>query len=100
MTSRAALDVGRNTTTGLPIRDQVVFHLVTPKNAALILIDYQPPQVASIASMDHRTLVANIVAVAKLAKVYGLPVVLSTVNVKTHRSAPTIPVGLLRSAPD
>src|SRR5260370_7485243 len=82
---------GRNTMTSQPIRDQVEDHLITPKNAALILIDYQPPQVASIVSMDHRTLVANIVAVARLAKVYGLPIVLSTATVKTPGAAPTIP---------
>jgi nicotinamidase-related amidase len=76
--------------TSQPIRLQVEDHLMTPKNAALLIIDYQPPQVSSIVSMDHRTLVANIVAVAKLAKVFGLPIVLSTVNVKTGRSAPTI----------
>ena len=76
--------------TSQPIRDQVKDHLITPKNAALILIDYQPLQVSSINSMDRRTLVANVVAVAKLATVYGLPIVLSTVNVKTLGSAPTI----------
>jgi len=65
-------------------------YLITPKNAALIIIDYQPPQVSSIVSMDHRTLVANIVAVARLAKLYALPVVLSTVNVKTRGNPPTI----------
>ncbi len=73
-----------------PIRDQVEDHLITPKNAALLIIDYQPPQVSSIVSMDHRTLVSNIVAVARLAKLYALPIVLSTVNVKTRGSAPTI----------
>src|SRR3989454_2567649 len=81
---------GRNTVTSQPMRDQVVFHLITPKNAALLIIDYQPPQVSSIVSMDHRTLVSNIVAVARLAKLYALPIVLSTVNVKTRGSAPTI----------
>src|ERR1700724_844378 len=81
---------GRNTMTSQPIRDQVEGHLITPKNAALLIIDYQPPQVSSIVSMDHRTLVANIVATARLAKLYALPIVLSTVNVKTGLSAPTI----------
>src|SRR5213083_1858839 len=81
---------GRNTMTSQPIRDQVEDHLITPKNSALLIIDYQPPQVSSIVSMDHRTLVGNIVAVARLAKLYGLPIVLSTVNVKTGLSAPTI----------
>ena len=76
--------------TSQPIRDQVEDHLITPKNSALLIIDYQPPQVSSIVSMDHRTLVANIVATARLAKVFALPIVLSTVNVKTGGSAPTI----------
>ena len=64
--------------TSQPMRDQVEDHLITPKNAALIIIDFQPPQVSSIVSMDHRTLVANIVATARLAKVFALPIVLST----------------------
>src|SRR5881275_2652523 len=81
---------GRNTMTSQPIHDQVEDHLLTPKNAALLIIDYQPPQVSSIVSMDHRTLVANIVATARLAKVFALPIVLSTVNVKTGLSTPTI----------
>src|SRR6266516_5771079 len=81
---------GRNTMTSQPMRDQVEDHLITPKNSALLIIDYQPLQVSSIVSMDHRTLVANIVAVAKLAKLYALPIVLSTVNVKTRGNAPTI----------
>jgi nicotinamidase-related amidase len=76
--------------TSQPIRDQVDDHLITPKNAALLIIDYQPPQVSSIASMDHLTLVANIVDVAKLAKLYGVPILLSTVNVKSRLNTPTI----------
>lgn len=76
--------------TSQPIRNQVEDHLLTPKNSALIIIDYQPIQVSSIASMDRRELVMNIVAVAKAAKLYGLPVVLSTVNVKARGNEPTI----------
>jgi len=76
--------------TSQPIRDQVEDHLITPKNAALLIIDYQPLQVGDIVSMDHRTLVANAVAVAKAAKIYGMPIVLSTVNVKNLGSPPTI----------
>jgi nicotinamidase-related amidase len=76
--------------TSFPVRDQANDHLVTPKNCALIVIDYQPVQVGSIASMDRRDLVLNIVAVARTAKLYGVPVVLSTVNVKTGANQPTI----------
>jgi nicotinamidase-related amidase len=76
--------------TSLPVRDQANDHLLTPKNCALLVIDYQPVQVGSIASMDRRDLVLNIVAVARTAKLYGVPVVLSTVNVKTGANQPTI----------
>jgi nicotinamidase-related amidase len=50
------------------IRDPVVDHMLTPQNSALVIIDFQPVQVASIKSMDKEMLVANIVAVAKTAK--------------------------------
>ena len=53
--------------TSFPVRDQANDHLLTPKNCALIVIDYQPVQVGSIASMDRRDLVLNIVAVARTA---------------------------------
>ena len=58
-----------------PIRDPVKDHLLTPKNAALIIIDYQPVQVNSIASMDRQKLVTSIVGVAKIGLAYGLPIV-------------------------
>src|SRR6266436_796119 len=73
------------------MRDPVKDHLLTPKNSALIVIDYQPIQVSSIQSMDHGLLVANITRVVKIAKVFGLPIVISTVNVKTGKNQPTIP---------
>jgi nicotinamidase-related amidase len=76
--------------TSLPVRDQTTDHLLTPTNCALIIIDYQPVQVGSIASMDRRDLVMNIVVVARTAQLYGIPVVLSTVNVKTGANQPTI----------
>jgi len=73
------------------IRDPRQDHLLTPQNAALVIIDFQPVQVHSLASgIDKRLLVANITAVAKAAKLYGLPIVLSTVNVSTGRNEPTI----------
>ncbi|MGH9920307.1 MAG: hydrolase, partial [Nitrososphaerales archaeon] len=70
--------------TSFSIRNQVTDHLLTPKNAALVIIDYQPSQISTITSMDRQTLVDNIVRVAQLGKVYGLPIVLSTVNVKAN----------------
>lgn len=37
-----------------PIRDQLDDHLITPENAALVLIDYQPSQFATARSMDPK----------------------------------------------
>ncbi|MCW0199853.1 isochorismatase family protein [Sphingopyxis sp.] len=72
------------------IRDPQNDHMLTPQNAALVIIDYQPVQVGSIVTMNKRLLIDNIVAVARLAKLYALPVVLSTVNVETGLNSPTI----------
>jgi len=73
-----------------PIRNPKEDALLTPQNAALIVIDYQPTQVHSINSIDTGTLVKNIIAVCNIAKLYKLPVVLSTVNVANGRNQDTI----------
>lgn len=77
--------------TSEPRRDPVKDQLLTPENSALIVIDYQPVQVNSIASMDRQLLVDHIVGTAKAAIAYGLPIVHSTVNVKTGLNKPPIP---------
>jgi hypothetical protein len=46
-------------------RDPVQDHLLTPQNAAVIIVDFQPTQVSSIQSRDRHQLVANIVRLAK-----------------------------------
>jgi nicotinamidase-related amidase len=65
--------------------------LLTPQNSALVVIDYQPSQFQTVTSIDHQVLTDNIVSVARLAKTFGLPVVLSTVGVNGRGQAPTIP---------
>lgn len=74
-----------------PIRDPKTDHLLTPENSALLVIDYQPIQVHSIASMDRRELVENISNVCRVAKGFNVPVILTTVNVATGLNQPTIP---------
>jgi nicotinamidase-related amidase len=74
-----------------PIRDPKKDIMLAPGNAALILIDYQPPQVSTVESIDRRTLITNIVALAKTAKLNDLPVILSTVNVSNGVNEDTIP---------
>jgi nicotinamidase-related amidase len=79
------------TLTSAPVRDQVGDHLITPQNAALVLIDYQPSQFATMRSMDGDLLRKNIVSTVKTAKAFGLPVVHSTVNVASGQQQPTVP---------
>jgi nicotinamidase-related amidase len=73
------------------VRDQLGDHLLTPKNAALLVIDYQPSQLAGVRSMDRDLLLKNVVSTAKIARLFGLPIVHSTINVKTGRGQPTLP---------
>jgi nicotinamidase-related amidase len=76
--------------TSAPVRDQIADHLITPQNAALLLIDYQPAQVSSVRSMDHDLLIKNAVSTVRTIKAFGVPVVHSTVNVAAGQG-PTIP---------
>src|ERR1700722_18576387 len=89
----------RDQVTSAPIRDPLADHLITPQNAALILIDYQPAQVASIRSMDPQLLVKNAVSTVRTIKAFDVPVVHSTVNVASGQGQPTIPelAGLLEN---
>jgi len=57
--------------TSVPIRDPLADHLITPQNAALIVIDYQQNQFRSVRSMDSDLLLENVVSTAKLAKLFG-----------------------------
>jgi nicotinamidase-related amidase len=73
-------------------------HLLTLQNAALLLIDYQPSQLAGVRSMDQALLVKNAVSTVRSVKTFEVPVVHSTINVATGRGKPTLPelAGLLR----
>ena len=75
----------------LPVRDPIGDRLLTPKNSALLLIVYQPPQFSAVGSMDPDLLRENIVSVVRTAKAFDLPIVHSTINVATGRSESTVP---------
>jgi nicotinamidase-related amidase len=65
-----------------PIRDPQNDSLLTPQNAMLALIDYQPEQYAGVTSVGHGELLAHVTMLGRIAAVFELPVVLSTVYVK------------------
>src|SRR3954470_14587850 len=74
-----------------PIRDPPADHLITPQNAALVLIDYQPSQFGTVRSMDPDLLRKNIVSTVKAARAFEVPIVHSTVNVASGQQEPTVP---------
>lgn len=76
--------------TSTPIRDQAGDHLITPQNSALLVIDYQPSQIGAVRSIDHDLLLKNIVSTVKVAKLFEVPIVHSTINV-ANGQGPTLP---------
>jgi nicotinamidase-related amidase len=74
----------------LPIRDPVQDHLITPRNSALVIIDYQPLQMYTVHSMEPGRMINNMIALTRLAKVFGVPIILSTVNVSDGMNPDTV----------
>src|ERR1700726_5299875 len=98
--TRTLLREGAALMTSAPVRDLLADHLLTPQNAALLLIDYQPSQLAGVRSMDRDLLVKNAVSTVRTIKTFEVPVVHSTINVASGRGQPTLPelAGLLGDA--
>lgn len=65
-----------------PVRDPATDHLLTPENCVVALIDYQPEQYSTVTSATREEIDLNVVALAKLATAYDIPVVVSTVAVE------------------
>jgi nicotinamidase-related amidase len=55
--------------------------LLTPENSVFIFIDYQPEQFHGVTSKSKEDLMLNLMALAKTAHDYSVPVVLTTVGV-------------------
>jgi nicotinamidase-related amidase len=72
--------------------------LITSRNTTLLLIDYQPQMVFGVQSIDRQLLLNNVEALAKTAKVFDVPVVLTTIAARSF-SGPLIPQ-LARLFPD
>jgi nicotinamidase-related amidase len=65
-------------------------HLLEPKDCALLLVDQQAGLAFGVGSIDRQVLMNNVVALAKTATVFGLPVVASTSATKVY-SGPLMP---------
>src|SRR5437667_11108714 len=56
--------------------------LLTPDNCVVALIDHQPQMMFGVAGFDRQSIINNTVALAKAARVFDVPVVLTTVETK------------------
>ncbi|MEM8876675.1 MAG: hydrolase [Pseudomonadota bacterium] len=72
--------------------------VLTPQNSQLIFIDHQPQMAFGVQSIDRQTLKNNVVALAKSAKLYGIPTIITTVETESF-SGHTFPE-LLEVFPD
>jgi nicotinamidase-related amidase len=62
----------------------------TPENCALVLIDHQVGTLQFVHTMSPETSLQNAIMLAKAAKAYGMPVVLTT-SQEDHPQGPTAP---------
>lgn len=57
--------------------------LLTPANSQMIFIDHQPQMAFGVQSIDRQVLKNNTVALAKAAKVFAIPTVITTVETES-----------------
>jgi nicotinamidase-related amidase len=57
--------------------------LLTPDNCVVAMIDLQPQMLFGVSNFDRQSIINNNIALAKAARVFELPVVLSTVETKS-----------------
>lgn len=75
---------------GTPVRAADEDPFLSPSNAALILIDYQPPILMGVRNIDHADLINNTTGLIKTAVLYDLPIIFSHVAVGLNGYAPMI----------
>ena len=57
--------------------------LLTPDNCVVALIDHQPQMLFGTSNFDRQSIINYTVALGKAARVFGVPVVLTTVETKS-----------------
>ena len=61
---------------------QTKLEVLTPQNSQLIFIDHQPQMTFGVMSIDRQLLFNNVIGLAKAAKIFKAPVILTTVETK------------------
>jgi nicotinamidase-related amidase len=63
--------------------------LLRPEDSVLVLIDHQPFQLANLNSHDPQMVVNNTTALAKLAKAFNVPTILTSAVIDTRTPSPS-----------
>ena len=66
----------------MPASDRI-HSLLTPENCTVIFIDHQPQMTFGVASIDRQLLFNNVIGLAKAARIFKVPVILTTVETKS-----------------
>src|SRR6201993_5257050 len=57
--------------------------LYTPADSAIVFIDFQPQMLFGVANADRATLINNVTLLAKVAKEFGVPAVVTSVETES-----------------
>ena len=57
--------------------------VLTPQNCQMIFIDHQPQMAFGVQSIDRQTLKNNVIGLAKAAKIFGIPTIITTVETES-----------------
>lgn len=57
--------------------------LYSPEDAVVVFIDFQPQMTFGVANIDRATLINNVVLLAKVAKEFGVPTILTSVETES-----------------
>jgi nicotinamidase-related amidase len=60
-----------------------VHSLLAPENSTVIFIDHQPQMTFGVTNIDRQLLINNTVGLAKAAKIFNVPTILTTVETKS-----------------
>lgn len=71
---------------------------MTPENCGVVFIDHQPQMFFGVASIDRQTLFNNVLVLAKAARIFGVPVILTALESPAFSG--TITPHLLELFPD
>ena len=71
--------------------DPLTDRLLTGENAVLLVVDFQPEQIRTVATIDHERLLENAATLCRAARLFRLPVILSTLKRREDGGPPTVP---------